>query len=289
LAWQVRRFGLAFDREVLRSMLRYSAPMVLAGLCQFALHSADRFLFGAFSTLDELGGYGIGYKLGYAVTGVLLSAFLLIWYPYVFAVKVDEERREMLGRAAVLVPAALFAASLPVALFAPEIVRALADPKFHEAWRIVPIVAFAYLFWGLFQVLQTPIYVAGRTGELPRFVALAALANIAANAVLLPPLGGLGAALATVFSLAALSWLARRAANRIERFAVDWRRLAILLAPSAACAFALYGGADGPIAPALRAALFVVIATWMVLGWSTRAERSEALAAWSGLLRKRAG
>lgn len=280
-AWMVRRFGLAFDRTVFRSMLSYSAPMVIAGLCQFALHSADRFLFGAFSTLDELGNYGIGYKLGYAVTGVLLSAFLLIWYPFVFAVKDDARRRETLGRCAALVPAALLVASLPVALFAPEIVRGLADPKFHESWRIVPIVAFAYLFWGLFQVLQTPIYVAGRTRELPRFVALAALANVVANMLLLPRFGGIGAALATVFSLALLAVLARRVANRIEPFAVDWTRLARLLAPCALCAGALYGAGGDPIAASWRAALMVAAILWTLLVWIAPAERASAFAVWS--------
>lgn len=271
--WQIRRFGVAFDPDVLRSMLRYSGPMVLAGLCQFALHSADRYMFASFSTLDELGRYGIAYKLGYAVTSVVLSAFLLIWYPFVFGLKDDATRHEAMRNAALFVPATLVAASLPVVLFAPELVAKLTDPKFHSAWSVVPVVSFAYLFWGLFQVLQTPIYVAGRTRELPRFVATAAVVNLALNAFLLPRFGGMGAAYATVVSLALLAWLSRRAANRIETFVVDWRRFAALLVPCAICAAALYGRSGGPIDLAYRGLVLIALLVWFAFVFLTHDER----------------
>lgn len=262
--WLARRFGLAFDGAALKSMVAFSAPMVAAGLCQFALHSADRFLLRVFVPLGELGLYGVGYRFGYAVSGVVLGAFLLIWYPFVFGLAGDAERRSVVGAAAVHVPAFMVLASLPLALFAPEVVAWFTAEEFHRAWIYVPPVLFAYLFWSAYQVLQTPFYIVKRTAALPALVAIAAAANVAINCALLPRVGAMGAAFATAAAFALLAALGRRKAEAVFPVPVAWRRLAL---PLAVCGIAAAGLAAAPIG------------TGASLAW-----RSAALVAGAGLL-----
>lgn len=263
-AWLVMRFGCAFDRGEFLAMAKYSAPMVFAGLCQFALHSSDRYLFRAFSNLDELGLYGVAYKLGYAPTGVLLGAFLLVWYPYVFSLRDPEERRRLIARASEFVPSLLVLATLPLVLLAPELVAWLTDEKFHAAWRSVPVVAFAYGFWALFQMLQTPFYVHGKTARTPRITLIAIAVNVCANIVLLPRLGGFGAALSTVLAMIVLCFVARREAERIEPIAIAWTRLLALIPPCAAAALALYPGTTtAPTSLLVRCLVLLLALLWI--------------------------
>lgn len=277
--WYLRRFGAGFDAATFRSLAAYSAPMVIAGLCQFALHNADRFLFRFCSDLHQLGLYGIAYKIGYAPSSIVLSAFLLIWYPFVFAQKDDAARRRAIGQAAVHVAALLVLVSLPIALFAREIVAYLTDPAFHGAWTSVPVIAFAYLFWGLFQIVQTPFYSSGRTREVPRVVLISAALNLALNALLLPRLGAMGAALATLAAMVLLVAVARRAAQRVEPVAIDWSRLLGPLAITALCAAAIYVPAQGGAASWIaRGVALVVALVYFGALFLREHEKSELLA-----------
>lgn len=289
-AWLVRRHGLGFDPALLKAMVAFSAPMVLAGIGQFALHNADRFMLKELSTDTQLGLYDVGYQFGYAVTSVVLSAFLLIWYPFVFSQKDVEEQRRVQGAAMLHIPVLILLLSLPVALLAPEIVALLtSSPEFEPAWTYIPVILASYLFWGLFQVAQTPFYVHRRTGDLPRIVGVAAAANIAANLALIPAFGAMGAALATLVALALLAFLTLRAARTLDDIPVAWRRAAGPWAVAAAAGVALYAvpAGSGAWLPA-RVATLVLASAWLVGPYLTRDERSQIMGLVTSL-RARAG
>jgi O-antigen/teichoic acid export membrane protein len=78
-------------------------------------------------------------------------------------------------------------------------------PAFHAAWPIVGVLAWQSLFYGFYLVASAGIWKAERT-TLSMFIMLgAALLNLGLNALLVPSLGGLGAAVATALSF--LAWI----------------------------------------------------------------------------------
>lgn len=277
--WLMVRHRGRFDGALLRELAVFSAPMVISGLSQFALHSSDRYLLKTFCGLGDTGLYGIGYKFGYAVNAIVLSAFLLIWYPFIFAVKDDTQRRVVLGRALTHVPALVTAMSLPLALLSPEIVRGFTDDAFHDAWRFVPVVAFAYVFWAAFQIAQTPFYVHGRTRAVPRLVLLGATINIGLNLLLLPTFGVDAAAWTTAAALAVLACETWRSASRLEAMPIRASSIAFPLACWIA-ALVLCHGLDVRSAPSIAArvglAVLAPIALYFVqLDRTERAQVAE--------------
>ncbi len=283
--WLVRRFGVGFDAAVLRSMIAFSAPMALSGMCQLALHQADRFMMPKLAGFADLGLYEIGYKFGFAVTGVVLGPFLSIWYPFIFAIEDGEERRAVLAKVSVHVPALLVLVSAPVALFSPEIVRLFSEERYHGAWVYVPVILLSYLFWGVFQVTQTPFYIEKRTRRVPGLVLAAALVNIGLNLVLMPWFGGMGAAIATLGAMAVLTVMTWRAANRLVPVAVDGARLARLAVVCAAIAAAVYLAPDGRAGLAIRWVAFVAAAAYLIGPFLSSEERGHVVA----MLRSRLG
>jgi len=282
LAWLLRRFGARADRRLLAAMALYSAPMVLSGLCQLALHRADRFLLNTYYGLAATGLYGVGYKVGSVVNTAVLGAFLFVWYPFVFGIREDRERRELLSRALLHVPVLICALSLPLALLAPEAVALLMDPKFHQAWRYVPVVLLAYVFWSAFQVAQTPFYVHGKTGRVPALVLAAAAVNLALNVLLLPLFGPMGAAFATLGAFAALALIAWRSALPLDGARFERRRLAWPAGAWLAALLLLYGSPTGePVPLLLRILLLVVLVPVYLLLFLRRDERAalQSLAA----------
>lgn len=287
LFWLVTRFGLTFDRRVLRSMVAYSGPMVLAGIPGFVLHSADRFMIPVFSTLGQLGLYGIAYKFSFATMLIVVDSFLKTWYPYIFSIEDSGARRRVVSKAAVHVTALLLAALLPVSLLSPELIRLLTDPEFHAAWVFIPVVSFGYLFWGLFQMVQTPFHTHKRTGHLPRLVGAAALVNLLLNLILLPLFDAMGAAVATVLSLAYLVFAGRRSAERIERIPIPWSRLLRLGAVCLVAGAALYAvPIDSPASLPVRLLVLVLAFAYLAGPFLTREERGQVVELLRSVMKK---
>jgi len=207
--------GLRFSPAVAKKLFLYSLPLIGSGLFMFVLHQSDRWFVQRIHGDAAVGIYGVGYKLGAIGNAVFLEAFGLIWFPFVFALKADEEVRLVLRKVATYASLGFAFVTLGLALFADEIVRAMAAPEYAAAATVLPLVAFGYLFWALFQVLHTTFYLRKRTGMVAWLVGGAAVVNLALNAALVPAHGGVGAAWATVISFACLALAAGIAAERL--------------------------------------------------------------------------
>lgn len=219
--WVLSRTGLGFSWRVLRPIVAYTLPLIPVGLFQLALHYGDRRLLEHFSedqtALDQVGIYGIGYKIGFLATGALLGPFVQIFHPWIYGVSDRAEQAQKLARVSTYGILTIAAASLCVTLASRHVLELMmpADREYIEAWKVVPLITSGYLFWAVYHLSQIPLYIAKRTAPLIWINALALGLNVGANALLVPPLGFVGAGLATLLTFASLAaaglWTSRRA------------------------------------------------------------------------------
>ncbi|MFN0244195.1 MAG: lipopolysaccharide biosynthesis protein [Planctomycetota bacterium] len=209
-----RRAGLSFSGAMARRLIRYSYPLILSGVCMFVLHQADRFVLKHYLDLSEVGKYALGYKLGSMASVVILEAFGMIWFNYVFGLRDEEHVRLVCRKVLTYFTLVMCFASLALAVFAPEIVRWMAAPEYFDSHRALPIIAAGYVFWAIFQIVHTVFFVRQKTVHITFLVAAAAVLNLALNAWLAPRVGFVGAAWATLATFAALAgvggWFAER-------------------------------------------------------------------------------
>ena len=231
-----RRLGLRFSRDMARRLVRYSYPLVVSGIFAMALHQADRYVVQVRLGEYELGLYGLAYKLGAAVNAFLLTGFGMIWFPYVFSLRAEGDVRFVCRKVLTWFGVAATFATLALALFGRELVGVM-DPMFRDAHRAVGVVAFGYLFWGLYQVVHTPFYLRERTGLSSVLVALAALLNVGATVWAVGRFGWTGAAWTTLATFAVLAGGAYLVAQRIYPVPYELARMAAILAVGAG----LYG------------------------------------------------
>lgn len=263
----VRRSGLVFSLPMARRLARYSYPLILSGLCMFVLHQADRFVLRHFDVpLGDIGLYGFGYKLGSMASTVIVEAFGLIWFTYVFSVQ-DESHVTLLCRKVLTYFSLLMTvASLAIAVFSAEIVRTMATPEYFESHRAMPIIALGYLFWAIFQVVHTVFYIRQRTGQVTLLVAGAAVLNLALNAVLAPRYGYMGAAWATLGTFGALAIAAWMLAERLMPVGHEIVRVVLPIGFAVALYFVSQMLPDWPIA-GLAAAKVLLVAAHPMLLW----------------------
>jgi len=259
--------GLRFSRAVFGLMLAYALPLVPNGLLQFCLHSADRFVLNALAGQEQVGLYTFAYKFGYIPNYLLITPFLLIWYPFVFSLRDEARQKDLIARIAPWLMAALTAIVLAESLFARQIAQLMAgDEAYVDSWPAIAIVCAGYWFWGLFQLVQTGFYVRKVTGRLPVITAVAVVVNFGVNFALIPSLGFIGAAWATLLAFVVLALVAERAVRPVFAVPWPWRRI---VTPAVGAA-AVYGAglALEPVAGLRSVAAQTAVKLVLLVGWA---------------------
>jgi O-antigen/teichoic acid export membrane protein len=165
-------------------------------------------------------------------------------------------------------------ASLALAVFSPEIVQLMADKKFFESHPAMPIVVGGYVCWAVYQVASTGLYVRQKTGAISILVGAAAVLNLTLNQLLVPSMGYMGAAWATLATfgvLAVATWVVAERAMHVgyEIFRV---LLPVVLAVALyAVSLRIPGGGI-----ALRSALVLVLPIFLwTCGYLRAQEKAE--------------
>jgi O-antigen/teichoic acid export membrane protein len=187
----------AFDRSVLRRMLAFGLPVVPASFAYGIVGSADRYFLQRSRGLAEVGTYAVAVKF-FAVAMMAVSAFSLAFFPFAHARAQQPDSPRLFARVLSLYVVTASLAAMVLGILAPEAVALLAPPEYRAAARPALLLAFAAVAYGAYYVACLGIQLSLRTSLLGWTAGAAALASLAANAVLAPRFGGMGAALATL-------------------------------------------------------------------------------------------
>lgn len=203
-----------FDYIVLKSILKYSAPLMLAGMAGMVNESLDRILLKHFLLVPEyalnasdyimtqIGIYGANYKLSILMT-LFIQTFRYAVEPFFFkqAEKSDAKQKY----AQLLVYFVLFGLIifLAITLFL-DIVKHFIDVTYHQGLVIVPILLLANLFLGIIFNLSVWYKLTNRTIYGAGLAIFGALITIVANLILIPQIGYLGSAWATFICYASM-------------------------------------------------------------------------------------
>ena len=209
-------------------------PLIPVGLCQLTLHNLDRRLLLNLTPegdpWEAAGVYGLAYKIGFLVTTMLLAPFLQIWHPWIFGIEDERVRAQHVARVGTWAVLAIGLASLTVILFGRQATWILdGSGDFFEAYRVIPWIAGAYVFWALYRVSELPLLIAKRTGRLFAINLGAVVGNVLLNVLLIPRLGFLGAGIATALTLAGLALGGMLVSRRVAGVRFELGRLATVL------------------------------------------------------------
>lgn len=195
--WHLRTtFALRFDRNRLGEMLRFSAPLVPSGIAVFVSHYIDRLMINHFLSLNELGLYGLGFRLS-SVVGLVMTGFQSALMPLVYQNHHHPGTPAQIAAIFRYFVAIALGVYLGLALFAQEVFWLLTTPSFYPAAGIVVFLVPAILLSNMY-IFAPGIAIAKRTELMIWINAGGAVAHALFNWLLIPPLGYRGAALATL-------------------------------------------------------------------------------------------
>jgi O-antigen/teichoic acid export membrane protein len=277
LGYRRYQLGLQFDRSLFRAMNKFGMPLVPAQLAIWTLNFADRVFIAKYHGQTEVGHYSIGVRISSA-TLLLLTAFRLAWPAFAYSIEDEQEAKRTYGFVLTYVVFVTCWISCALALLAPWVVRLLTGrPEFYEGQRVVGLLSFSAAAWGAYTVVAIGIGRARFTQFNWVVTGVAAVINFGLCFALVPPWGMIGAAIATVVSMAAMFGLMAIHAQRVYPVPYQWRRIGIV-AGSAAAIAAAARGFHVPLAPSLVLAVGYPLIL-LPLGFYLPAERRRLLAA----------
>jgi O-antigen/teichoic acid export membrane protein len=265
-----------------RQLLRFGMPLTLAALAGILLNTGDRFVVEAFVGAEVLAVYVLAAKFGGLINMLFVQsfnmAFAVLGLKTVGAGEGTDFHRRVFRHFVVGAGWGV----LGVSVLTRDVTAWLSpNPAYLEAEPLVLPIAFGFLLYGVYYVVINVLYAAERTRQVAGLVLVAAVFNLALNLALVPWLGAMGAALATVGAYGLLVGVSVRQARRAMPLVLPWRVLASTVLLVGGLWALAQPSADWETLPRLAARLGLIAAyppLVMALGMY-RWEEARALAA----------
>ena len=192
------RFKWQFDKALYKKMLLYSYPIVIAGLAYVVNENLDKFLIGKLIDKETEGLYAAAYKLAIFMN-LYIMAFRLGAEPFFFNISHKKNAKEtyaLIMKYFVIIGSFVL---LGIVAFL-DLFKHFINPDYWVALGIVPIVLLANLFLGIYHNLSIWYKLTDKTRYGMYFSIFGAIITVVFNLVMLPIIGFMASAWATLFA-----------------------------------------------------------------------------------------
>lgn len=201
----------SFSRNLWKEMLRYSYPVLFAGIAFAINESFDRILLGWLLpnniAEDAVGAYSACYKLAIFMT-LFGTAFRMGVEPFFFSKATEENAPETYALITRYFVAFGSVILLTVIIFS-DILKELLirDSDYWEAMKIVPLILLANFCLGIYHNLSVWYKVTDRTGMGAYISIVGAVVTLGINYMLIPSMSYMASAIATVLAYGIMMFL----------------------------------------------------------------------------------
>ncbi len=192
------KFKWSFNSALFKKMLRYSWPIAVAGIAYVINENLDKYLIGKLIDKSSMGIYSACYKLAIFMN-LYIMAFRLGAEPFFFNHSNKANAKETYAKIMnyfIIVGSLVFVGIVAFLDLIKELF--IKNSDYWEAITIVPIVLLANLFLGIYHNLSVWYKLTDKTRYGMYFSIIGAALTIVLNLVLIPEIGFIAAAWATL-------------------------------------------------------------------------------------------
>ena len=193
-----------FDWKLLKTILIYSLPLLIAGFAGMMNETLDRLLIkyllktpesDSFA-MSQLGIYSANYKLAMLMS-LFIQMFRYAAEPFFFQNKDDKNNKNLYAKATKFFAIFAFAIFLFV-MFYIDIFKYFIGKEYYDGLNVVPILLLANLFLGIFFNLSMWYKLNDMTRYGTYLTLIGSVITITLNFILIPYIGYVGSAIATL-------------------------------------------------------------------------------------------
>lgn len=220
----LKYFRAKIQPDLLKRFLKFGIPYLPAGLASMFIQGIDRPILGHLTDLGTVGVYSASYKLGIFMM-LFVSMFQYAWQPFFLQNAEEKNAKELFAKILTYFTITASFILIVVSLFISDIVKinilghSIINKSYWGGLDIVPVILFGYLFNGLYVIFTAGIFIKEKSIYVPFITGIGAVVNIGVNFALIPSLGMMGAAIATLaayFAMALSLYIVTQKIYRIE-------------------------------------------------------------------------
>lgn len=227
--WQLRKtFRFSFNTSLLKEMLRFSAPLVPASIAVWISGYVDRVMINHFLGLDEVGLYGIAFRLS-SIVSLLIIGFQMALTPLIYTHYAKPETPREVARIFRFFVAFCLLFFAGMNLLVDDLLVWFTQPAYYEAKRAVVFLIPSIILSQMY-IFAPGIAIAKRTSYVIWINIVGAIANAVLNWFFIPWLGFTGAALATMLGQGLVFIIYMYYSQRLYAVPHHWYKMLIAVA-----------------------------------------------------------
>jgi len=223
-----QRVGFEFSVHEAKRLIAFGYPLVFWSLGSFLITFSDRYFLNHFSDTASVGIYSLACKFGFILTTLAFVPFNQIWEPQRFEIAKRPQANETFRRVFFDLNLILLSMALIISLFSRDVVVVMADPAFHEAYKLVPIIMLTMVFQSWTAYCNIGFFLQDKMRMYALSAAIAVAVSLTLNALLIPRFGYYGAAWAGVGVFGVRFLVVYAMSQRYYPIEYGWQRLARL-------------------------------------------------------------
>jgi len=229
---EIFRLRFRFDKELTRSLLIYSLPLMIAGLPGVLNDFMDRILMRFLNADPELWRADLGvYQAGVKIA-VIMSLFVQMFRyaaePFFFQREKDKDNKVLYAKVMSYFVAFCMFGFLVVTLYLDEIGLILGK-NFREGLSITPIMLMAYVLLGMQFNISMWYKLSGKTGYAVWITLAGLVVTLAINIIFMPRYSYYAAAWGHVASYLVMMAISLRLGNKYYPIPYKWLQISICI------------------------------------------------------------
>jgi O-antigen/teichoic acid export membrane protein len=198
---ELKAFRFGFDPKLMKKIVLYSAPLVIVGLAGSINDSGDKILLKFLwpdpdQAQDMVGEYSASYRIAILIT-LFTQMFRYAFEPFLFNVSGQKDAKETYATVMKYFILSGLLLCLGTTLYI-DLFQYMLGTETRGGLRIVPIVMLGYLFLGIYYNLSVWYKIKDLTRYAALMAGIGAAVTIGLNVILIPEIGYMGSALATL-------------------------------------------------------------------------------------------
>jgi O-antigen/teichoic acid export membrane protein len=181
------------DPKLVRNLLHFGFPMMLILMASLLSPALDRIFLVRFLTPVQLGIYSFGQKLS-IIMMVLVAAFQTAFGPFAYSIWNQPDAKETFKRFNTYYIAGAGLVGIGICCCADLLIMLLGTIDYIDAARYLPYLVMGAFVYGLYSFASLGLFYSRKMLLNLLSLALGLAVNFVLNIVLIPKLGGLGAA-----------------------------------------------------------------------------------------------
>jgi O-antigen/teichoic acid export membrane protein len=219
------------NKKEIKVLLNFGIPSVFGSLATMSIEWSDRFFINKFLSLEDVGVYSVGYKIGTLIMILLIVPFSQIWSPMMMEYRESDDIKELVKK---IISYYTFAGVFIVILstyFLSEIFQILIPGKdYTKGLTIFPIIMYGVFLNGFVNITCIGLFYARKISKMAYLYYLVAFVNVVLNYFLIPVYGVQGAAWSSFLTYSIIPVIIYFAGKKYFEIKLEKSRVFILLA-----------------------------------------------------------